>query len=143
MPVLAKMLGTDVSKLILRLYVVDTDSSFLDLFLHEEEAQSNVFHSRAISLVAGDVKSRGVVDVHRYSAEAGAKSQLLHHIGAKHCLLHCQSGGHELCLHGRLCRQPLQPHLEADRAIRKKRYVGGGRFSVVGVVTPVCVGERR
>ena len=38
---------------------------------------------------------------------------------------------------------PLQPHLEADRAIRKKRYVGGGRFSVVGVVTPVCVGERR
>ena len=33
MPVLAEMLGTDVSKLILRLDVVDTDSSFLDYLL--------------------------------------------------------------------------------------------------------------
>ena len=74
MPVLAEMLGTDVSKLILRLDVVDTDSSFLDWFLHEEEAQSNVFHWWAISLVAGDVKSRGVVDVHRYIVEARAGS---------------------------------------------------------------------
>ena len=30
MPVLAEVLGTDVSKLILRLDVVDTGSSFLD-----------------------------------------------------------------------------------------------------------------
>ena len=83
MPVLVEVLGTDVSKLILRLDVVNTDSSFLYEFLNEEEAQSNVFHSRAISLVAGDVKSRGVVDVHRYVVEPRTKSQLLHHIEAK------------------------------------------------------------
>ena len=54
---------------------VDTASSLLDSFLDEKESQSNIFYSRAVGLVTGDVKSRGVVNVHRYAVEARVDSQ--------------------------------------------------------------------
>ena len=96
-----------------------------------------MLYLRAVGLVAGDVESRGVVDVHGYIVQARTESKLLNNIAENHCLLHCQCGGHELCLRDRLCRQPSQPHLEADRAVQKKR-----RFPVVGAIAPVRVGER-
>ena len=121
MSLFVEMLGIDISKLILSFAVVDADSSFLNLFLDEEDPQSNVLYSRAMALLAGDVKSRGVVDVHEYVIEVCAESQLFHHVGAKHRLFYCQYGGHELCLHGRLYRQLLQPHLDANQAVGNKR----------------------
>ena len=38
---------------------------------------------------------------------------------------------------------PCNPPLKLTGPSEKKRYVRGGRFSVVGVVTPLCVRERR
>ena len=50
--------------------------------MDEENPQSNVLYSRAVGLVAGGVKSRGVADVHGYIVNASADSQMKHSIAS-------------------------------------------------------------
>ena len=113
MTVLAKVFGTQVRQSILALDVVDADLALLRQFLPAKITQRDVLCSRTVGAVAGDVQRRHVVDIQRHAAEALIEAKLQHHVGEEHHLLHCQSCRHELCLHHRLCDQPLQSHLEA------------------------------
>lgn len=83
-PVFAEMRGADGSDLILCLHVVDEDFAFLNKPLDTKVLQSDAFYLRAVGPVASDVKSRRIVDIHRYAVEKRAKSQLIHQVREKH-----------------------------------------------------------
>ena len=67
---LVEMLGPNVSKLVLRLRVVDGDRAVLDQLLDEELSQGDVFSPRGVGAIAGNMKRRRVVDEERNTVES-------------------------------------------------------------------------
>ena len=115
---LAKVLGYNLRQLILRLDVVDANLVILhQLLLHKEISQRDVLCARTVDAVAGDMQCRRAAYVQRHAAEALAKAQLQHHVGARHRFLRCQSYRHEFCLHSGLYGGLLQSNLEADLGV--------------------------
>ena len=66
---LVEMLGPSVSKLVLRLRVVDGDRAVLDQLLDEEVSQGDVF-PRGVGAITGNMKRRRVVDEDRNTVES-------------------------------------------------------------------------
>lgn len=77
--VLAGVLDTKVSKLILCLHTVGGNSALRHQLLDEKVPQIHVLDSRAVGPTPGDFQSRCISDIKRYAVEARAESQLLHH----------------------------------------------------------------
>lgn len=84
MPVLTDKLSENIREAILCLRVVDADYALFNPTLDTKVPQSQVFNLRAVGPVAGDVESRGVVNVHWYAVERRVESYFLQYIRAKH-----------------------------------------------------------
>ena len=68
--VLAKVLGAQIRQLIHGLDAVNADFVLLHQLLYEKVPQCDVLCARTVSVVAGDVQRRRVVNVQLHAAEA-------------------------------------------------------------------------